>query len=131
MSRDRVTALAVRRERGCRDPKSTHRERVFVAATELMWSPLGDTGEIPRALLMVLSVTGAGLFAPTYPFVRVNDVMIVGLNGARAVVCVRRAHRTDDENLRYFSVEFVSMEPAFQRQVFDVIGRGRPNDSRK
>ena len=80
---------------------------------------------------MDLSVTGAGLFAPTYPLVHLNDLMIISLNGARAVVGVRQTHRTDDDELCYFRVEFVSMEPAFQRQIYDVIGRGRPNDSTK
>src|SRR5688500_465348 len=81
-------------------------ERVFVGATELTWKPVVNTGAGPggaqRALLMSLSVTGAGLFGPTYPWVRVNDMMIIGFNNARAVVDVRRVSPTDDADLRYY-----------------------------
>ena len=34
---------------------------------------------------MNVSETGAGLFAPTHPWVRVDDMMIVGFNNARAI----------------------------------------------
>lgn len=44
-------------------------ERVFVGATELTRKPVANTGgETKYALLMDLSVTGAGLFGPTYPW---------------------------------------------------------------
>ena len=106
-------------------------ERVFVSATELTWKPVVSTGAGPRgaqrALLMNVSETGAGLFAPTHPWVRVDDMMIVGFNNARAIVGVRRVSPTDDADLRYYRVEFVSMEPAFERELYDVIGRARAN----
>ena len=102
-------------------------ERVIVGAAEVTWWPMVNTDVrprgVPRALLMDLSVTGAGLFGPTYPTVHVDDLMIVGFNNARAVVSVRRVSPTDDVDLRYYGVEFVSMEPVFQREVYDVIGR--------
>jgi len=101
-------------------------ERVFVGATELTWKPAVATGGgARRALLMDLSVTGAGLFGPTDPWVRVNDLMVVGFNRGQAVVSVRRVSPTDEENLRYYRVEFVSMESAFEREVHEVIGRVR------
>ena len=104
-------------------------ERVFVGATELTWKPVVNTGAggAQRALLMDVSVTGAGLFGPTYPWVREGDLVIVGFNNARAVVGVRRVSPTDDADLRYYRVEFVSPEPAFEREVYEVIGRGRTN----
>jgi hypothetical protein len=102
-------------------------ERVIVGAAEVTWWPMVNTDvrprSVPRALLMDLSVTGAGLFGPTYPTVHVDDMMIIGFNDARAVVSVRRVSPTDDVDLRYYGVEFVSMEPVFQREVYDVIGR--------
>ena len=107
-------------------------ERVFVGATELTWKPVVNTGAGPvgaqRALLMNLSVTGAGLFGPTYPWVRVNDMMIIGFNNARAVVDVRRVSPTDDADLRYYRVEFISMDAAFEAEVYEVLGRGRTSD---
>ena len=76
---------------------------------------------------MNVSVTGAGVFGPTYPWVREDDLVIVGFNNTRAVVGVRRVSPTDDADLRYYRVEFVSMESAFEREVYEVIGRCRPN----
>ena len=109
-------------------------ERVFLGAMALTWEPAIDTGAAGsaggalRALLMNVSVTGAGLFGPTYPWIGVDDVVIVGFDGARAVVSVRRATRTDDPDLRYYGVEFVSLERAFETAVYQVIGRCRGSD---
>ena len=101
-------------------------ERVVVGPTQLMWKPVVATGGGARhALLMNLSVTGAGLFGPTYPYARVNDLLVVGFNRGRAVVNVRRVSPTDEANMRYYRVEFVSMESAFEREVYEVIGRVR------
>ena len=106
--------------------------RVFVGATRLTWKPVVNVGadDGPQlGLLMDLSVTGAGLFAPTFPRVRVDDLVVIGVDDGRAVVDVRRVSPTDTADLRYYRVEFVSVEPAFERAVYDVIGRGRPNES--
>lgn len=107
-------------------------DRILVGAMPLTWAPAD--GEIPtlrvpvqRALLMELSVTGAGLFGPSDPWVGVEDLAIVGFDDGRALARVRRVSRTNDKSLNYFGVEFVSMDDWFQRDVYEVIGRGRPS----
>ena len=72
--------------------------RVFVGATRLTWKPVVNAGadDGPQlGLLMDLSVTGAGLFAPTFPRVRVDDLVVIGVDDGRAVVDVRRVSPTD------------------------------------
>jgi hypothetical protein len=98
---------------------------------ELTWEPKVNAGAGPggaqRALMMDVSVTGAGLFGPANPTVDVDDLVTIGFNNARAVVEIRRVNPTDDADLRHYGVEFVSLEHAFQREVYDLIGRTRPN----
>src|SRR5438552_18120135 len=104
-------------------------ERVAVDATEITWAPVEERGAVAspaaaqRALLMDLSVTGAGLVGPAEPGVGVGDWVIVGFNNARAVVDVRRVIPTDDAGQRFYWVEFVSKEPAFECEVHELIGR--------
>ena len=104
-------------------------ERVAVAAMQLTWEPVvsDDTdvvsGDAQQALLMDVSVTGAGLFAPADPIATVGDLFIICFDEARAVVEVRRFSPTDDMQLHYYGVQFVAMERAFERGVFEVIGR--------
>ena len=108
-------------------------ERVFVGAMELTWEPVINSGadasppEGQRALLMDVSVTGAGLFGPADPAVGVDDLVTIGFNNARAVVEIRRVNPTDDADLRHYGVEFVSLEQAFEREVYELIGRTRPS----
>src|SRR5947207_2851205 len=97
---------------------------------ELTWEPAVDEGTDPSpaharsALLMDVSVTGAGVFAPAGPDGgRVGDMFVLGFNNARAVVEVRRVSHTDDAQLRYFGLEFVALERGFEREVYEVIGR--------
>ena len=107
-------------------------ERVVLGAMELTWERVVETDSTTdasgpqRGWLMDVSVTGAGLFGPTYPRIGVDDLAIVGFNNARAVVTVRRISQTDDPDLRYYGVEFVSMERAFESELYEVTGR-RPN----
>ena len=103
-------------------------ERVGVGAMELTWAPAVDNADrdadgAGQALLMDISVTGAGLFAPADPEGAVGDVFIVSFNNARAVVEVRRVSTTDDPSLRYYGVEFVTMERDFEREAHEVIAR--------
>jgi len=65
---------------------------------------------------------------PAEPDGGVGDVFIVGFDNAQAVVAVRRVSRTDDPDLRYYGVEFVSLERAFEGAVYEVIGRRRADD---
>ena len=104
-------------------------ERVAVGAMQLTWEPVvnddtgATSGESQQALLMDVSVTGAGLFAPSDPIANVGDLFIICFNEARAVVEVRRFSRTDDTDLHYYGVQFVAMERSFEREVFAVIAR--------
>ena len=104
-------------------------ERVAVEATEITWEALEERGAVAgpaaaqRALLMDLSVTGAGVVGPAQPGVGVGDWVIVGFSNARAVVDVRRVIPTDDADQRFYWVEFVSMERAFEREVHELLGR--------
>src|SRR5258708_20894581 len=104
-------------------------ERVAVEATEIPWEALEERGAVAgpaatqRALLMDLSVTGAGLVGPAEPAVGVGDWVIIGFHNARAVVDVRRVIPTDDADQRFYWVELVSKEPAFGCQVHELIAR--------
>jgi len=111
-------------------PNLRNSERVAVDATEITWAPVEERGAVAtssagaqRALLMDLSVTGAGLVGPAEPAVGVGDWVIIGFNNARAVVDVRRVIPTDDAGQRFYWVEFVSKEPAFECEVHELIGR--------
>ena len=55
-----------------------------------------------------------------------DDFVVIGFNNARAVVTVRRVSGTDDPDLRYYGVEYVTLEREFERELYQVIGR-RPN----
>jgi hypothetical protein len=103
-------------------------ERVGVGAMELTWARAVDNVDreadgAGHALLMDFSVTGAGLFAPADPQGAIGDVFIVSFNNARAIVEVRRVSTTDDPSLRYYGVEFVTMERDFEREAHEVIAR--------
>lgn len=109
-------------------------ERVLLGATQITWEPASDQGSVasndPRwALLMDISVTGAGLFGPADPVRDIDDRLILGFNNARAVIEVRRLRPVDDAELCYYGVEFVRMDDEFERTLHDAIGRGRPKDS--
>lgn len=107
-------------------------ERVFVGLSQLTWSPVPSRDAGTRyVFLMDLSVTGAGVFGPTHPEVRIGDRVVVGFNDSRAVVSVRCVSRTDVSELCYYRVEFVLMEPGFERDVFEVIGRARERRPRR
>jgi hypothetical protein len=106
-------------------------ERIWVAASRVTWAPIVDGGNPTQtALLMELSVTGAALFGPTYPWLCTDDMVTVGFNNSCAVVTIRAIAQTDVEEVSYYRVEFISMEREFQRDVFEVIGRVRQGGTR-
>ena len=109
-------------------------ERVAVDAMEITWEPLEERGVArpagaQHAWLMDVSLTGMGLFGPAEPGVRVGDWVIVGFNNARAVVDVRRVITGDDADHRFYWVEFVSVERAFEREVHELIERSKDHFS--
>ena len=110
-------------------------KRVAVGPTELAWEPMvseapdSAPGGARRALLMNVSSSGAGLFAPADPDGDVGDLFVAGLDNARAVVAVRRVTPTDHAELCYYGVEIVAQERAFERGLHEVIDRYQTRDS--
>ena len=105
-------------------------ERIAVGATSVTWERVcgrqdGPSREADFALVMDLSVTGLGLFGPSDPQGRVEDLYTVGFNHARAVVEIRRVSLTDKKDVCYYGVEFVALERPFELEVHKVIGRWR------
>jgi hypothetical protein len=109
--------------------------RIAVRATELAWEPMvngeaaSDPGGAQRALMMNVSVTGAGLFGPAEPDRGVGDLFVAGLDNARAIVAVRRVNPTDHAELCYYGVEFVARGRAFERAVYEMIDGPQAGDS--
>jgi hypothetical protein len=111
-------------ERGAMAANRRIGERILIAASRVTWAPIADcSNRLQDALIMELSVTGAALLAPSYPWMCVDDLVTVEFNNSSAVVTIRTIDQTDVEEISYYGVEFVSMERGFQRDVYEVIGR--------
>ena len=109
-------------------------ERVLLGATKVVWQTASEDltdawTESGWGLLMDVSVTGAGLFAPANSSQGLSDRFILGFDNAQAAVEVRRVQPVDDVKLCYYGVEFIAMDDEFERTLHDAIERGQAKDS--
>ncbi len=77
--------------------------------------------EAPLARLADISVTGAGLVAPDDDDLGAGSVLMVGFDGADAVVRVRHRTPLPEPGWCFYGVEFVTTDPRIDAWVAELL----------
>ena len=80
--------------------------------------------------LIDVSVSGAAIVAPASPDLRPGRAVVVRLDGADAVVRIRRIAEFGDDGWRIYGVEFLDLDLAFRDWINALLDIRRPDSTK-
>ena len=105
-------------------------ERTAIEPTDITWLPVQKKPRLRRrtkpkpALLVQLSVTGAGVVAPADFAVHAGTRAVIEIDGLHGLVEVRHIEPSNDPFMSLYGVEFLSLDPKLSQRINRTLSAG-------